>query len=108
MMTETVDPIAKARAAAVQTLLDRADSDAPFRALLLSDPRAAVVQVFGTDPLPGVTYRVVEEQAGEVAIVLPRRLDEGELPDTLLDLASGGTLFCAFLEYGPARPPKKR
>ncbi len=33
---------------------------------------------------------MIEEQPGEVILVLPRNIAQDELPDELLDLASGG------------------
>ncbi len=83
-------PLDKARLLLEVQLRERAAADAAFRARLLSDPHAAVTELLGFDPAPGVTFRVVEEGAGEAVLVLPRALAMDELPDALLDLASGG------------------
>ncbi|MGD9478626.1 NHLP leader peptide family natural product precursor [Shinella sp. G-2] len=90
-------------------LTERAETDQAFRALLKTDPHAALKQLVGVDPVPGFKINVIEEQAGEINIVLPTSIEEDELPDELLDLASGGTGFSAFILYGPNdAPPKPR
>lgn len=83
-------PLDKARQLLERQLRDRALADAGFRALLISDPHAAMVELLGVDPVPGLKIRVVEEDAGEAILVLPRYLGQDELPDDLLDFASGG------------------
>ena len=50
---------------------------------------------------------VIEEQAGEINIVLPASIEQDELPDELLDLASGGIGFSSFVLYGPNDAPSK-
>ncbi len=107
--THADDPLAKARAQITEALLKRAAEDKAFRDLLTSDPKAALKQMIGIDPLPGHKLKVIEEQAGEICLVLPRSLSNDELPDTLLDLASGGTSFSSFILFGPndAKPKKK-
>ncbi len=55
--------------------------------------------LLGVDPIPGYKINVVEEQPGEVTIALPAALDENELSDELLDLASGGISFSAFVDW---------
>lgn len=82
-----------------RTLIEKASEDAAFRKLLKENPHAALRELLGNDPIPSLTIRVIEEQPGEVTLVLPRNVAEDELPDELLDLASGGTLFMAFLEW---------
>lgn len=71
-------------------LRDAATGDAGFRARLLADPHAAIAEHLGFDPAPGIRIRVIEEGEGEAVLVLPRALGQDELPDALLDLASGG------------------
>lgn len=101
-----VDPLLQLRRQAEAALVDRAQSDTAFRALLVKDPHAAMKTLFGTDPIPGIAIKVVEEQPGEMTLVLPAA-DQSELPDDLLDLASGGTSFSAFILYGPNDAPPK-
>ncbi len=101
-----VDPLLQLRRQAEAALVDRAQSDAAFRALLVKDPHAALKTLLGTDPIPGIAIKVVEEQPGEMTLVLPAA-DQSELPDDLLDLASGGTSFSAFILYGPNDAPPK-
>ncbi|WP_186393416.1 MULTISPECIES: NHLP leader peptide family natural product precursor [unclassified Pannonibacter] len=83
-------PFEKARALLEAELRAKAQSDTAFRAALLSDPHAALLDLLGTDPVPSLAIRVLEETAGEVVLVLPRRIEADELPDELLDYASGG------------------
>ncbi|UNK39977.1 NHLP leader peptide family natural product precursor (plasmid) [Shinella sp. H4-D48] len=90
-------------------ITERAVSDTAFRALLKSDPHAALREMVGADPVPGFKINVIEERAGEINIVLPANIEKDELPDELLDLASGGIGFSAFVLYGPNdAPPKPR
>ncbi|MBK1841109.1 NHLP leader peptide family RiPP precursor [Azospirillum sp. YIM B02556] len=100
------DPLLQLRRQAEAALVDRAQSDAAFRALLVRDPHAALKTLLGTDPIPGLAIKVVEEQPGEMTLVLPAT-DQSELPDDLLDLASGGIKFSAFIQHGPNNIPQK-
>lgn len=103
----TNDTLSEVRRQAEQALVAKAQADDAFRALLLSNPHAALKQLLGVDPVPGLKITVVEEQPGEATIVLPAKLDESELPDELLDLASGGVSFSSFVLYGPNDAPPK-
>lgn len=94
-MSDTAIVIAKARQAIEVALVEKASADPAFRALLISDPHKAVKELLGSDPLPSVKMRVIEEAEGEVVLVLPRQMNQDELPDEILDLASGG--FYMFL-----------
>jgi hypothetical protein len=98
-MTEFVEGINKARAHIEASLIAKAMEDSAFRTLLKSDPHAALKQLMGNDPIPSLKIRVIEETAGEVTLVLPRQIAEDELPDELLDLASGGVSFSSFVDY---------
>lgn len=89
-MTDFIQTIEKARDHIQTAVLERAAADAGFRALLLTNPHAALRDLFGNDPVPSLTIRVVEEAAGEAVLVLPRQISQDELPDELLDLAAGG------------------
>ena len=56
---------------AQQQIIDRAGSDPAFRSQLLENPKEAIRDQLKI-PLPGsVTVRVIEEQPGEVILVLP-------------------------------------
>jgi hypothetical protein len=58
---------------AQQQVIDRASSDPEFRAQLLENPKEAISKQLGV-PLPeGITIRAIEEQPGEVVLVLPAR-----------------------------------
>lgn len=100
------DPFAAARQHVEKTILDRAASDSAFRSLLLRDPHAALKAAFGTDPVPGLSIRVVEEEVGEAILVLPRHLGSDELPDDLLDMASGGFASPFGPDFSSICPPK--
>lgn len=95
----TVDPIQAVRARVQEALVKRAEDNSEFRALLVAQPQAALAQLLGgTNPLPHLKMSVIEEKPGEVIIVLPAPIAVDELPDEMLDLASGGTSFLSFLE----------
>lgn len=76
---------------AEQQIVDRAMSDPDFRARLLENPRQAIQDELGTTLQ--ATIRVVEEQPGEVVLVLPARAMESGigLSDEELERAAGGT-----------------
>ncbi|WP_209000163.1 hypothetical protein [Pannonibacter tanglangensis] len=78
------------RAHVEAAVLTRARQDGDFRALLMTEPHAALRELLGNDPIPGLRIRVIEEPAGEVVLVLPRPIEADELPDELLDYAAGG------------------
>lgn len=111
-MTGFSEDMKKARAHLETGLRERAGKDQAFRTLLKADPHAAIRELMGTDPVPSLKIRVIEEGEGEAVLVLPRNIADDELPDEILDLATGGTLFIAFLEYpfgvGPTPCPKSR
>lgn len=100
----TTDALSKARAHIETALIEKATSDKAFREVLKNNPHDAIKQMLGTDPIPSFKITVIEEQAGEITLVLPRAIAQDELPDELLDLASGGIGFSAFLtpeqQYG--------
>ncbi len=91
-----VDPLTQARQHIEKHLLLRASSDAAFRELLKSNPHAAIKELIGNDPIPSLKITVIEENAGEVVLVLPRSITQDELPDELLDIASGGGSYTTF------------
>ncbi|MEH0072557.1 NHLP leader peptide family RiPP precursor [Pannonibacter sp. Pt2-lr] len=86
----TAYPFEKARAVLEAELRKKAETDTAFRSALLNDPHAVLVELLGTDPVPSLAIRVLEEAPGEIVLVLPRRIEADELPDELLDYAAGG------------------
>ncbi|HKJ56231.1 MAG TPA: NHLP leader peptide family RiPP precursor [Nitriliruptoraceae bacterium] len=69
----------------------RAQRDPEFRARLTEDPRATLEHLLGVE-LGDVTVRVVEEDAGEVVVVLPPPAASTDLTDAeLAGVAAGGT-----------------
>ncbi len=108
-MAVSTDPMTLARMRVQEALVARAEADQAFRALLVSDPRAALRQLLGVDPIPNYRLRVIEEQPGEVTLVLPHDIAADELPDELLDLASGGFIFSGDFypeEWGCKKPQR--
>ncbi|WP_186415007.1 NHLP leader peptide family natural product precursor [Pannonibacter sp. P2PFMT1] len=100
-MSQT-DPIAEVRQHIEKALLAKATADAAFRELLKTNPHAAIKEMIGTDPVPNLKMTVIEETAGELILVLPRSIAQDELPDELLDLASGGAPEITWtMIYGP-------
>lgn len=83
--------IETARKEVEAALVQKALEDADFRGRLVRDPQSALKELLGFNPIPNYTIRVIEEQPGEVVLVLPRPLEIDELPDELLDPAAGGT-----------------
>lgn len=105
---EPNDPLQAVRAHIEKALIAKAADEEDFRNLLKADPHAALTTLLGRDnPLPNLKINVIEEKSGEVTIVLPAPLQRDELPDELLDLASGGICFSSFVLYGPPYPKKK-
>lgn len=102
------NPIAQARAHAEKALVERAQTDAAFRDLLKTNPHAALRELLGGDPIPSLKITVLEEQPGEIILVLPTALDQSELPDELLDVVSGGISFSSFVLYDKPLAPKKK
>ncbi len=100
------DLFQQARRHIEKTLLERAAADPSFRALLVSDPHAALKAAFGTDPIPHLTIRVVEERENEAVLALPRAVASDELSDEILDLASGGFASPFGPDFSSICPPK--
>ncbi|WP_430512893.1 NHLP leader peptide family RiPP precursor [Pannonibacter phragmitetus] len=82
--------IETARKEVEAALVQKALEDADFRVRLVRDPQGTLKELLGFNPIPGYAIRVIEEQLGEVVLVLPRPLEIDELPDEVLDLAAGG------------------
>jgi hypothetical protein len=84
-----------------RSVIDRAETDPVFHAHLLQDPKAAIEEQFGI-PLPAdIRIRVVEEQPGEVVLVLPAQsTGSGEqLSEADLEQVAGGleTFMCSWI-----------
>jgi Nitrile hydratase, alpha chain len=77
-----------------QQVIDRAMRDPDFRSRLLETPRAAIQEELGTAISSSTRIRVVEEQLGEVILVLPARPMEpgATISDEDLEQAAGGAL----------------
>jgi hypothetical protein len=67
--------------------------DPDFRARLLENPQEAIGEELGTAISSSATFRVIEEQPGEVVLVLPARPMEsgGALSDEELEQVAGGS-----------------
>ena len=79
------------RAEVEDVIRAQADSDSDFRAKLMASPREAIAGLFRAEPKPGLAFAVVEEQPGEVVLVLPAAKDELSMAE--LDQASGGATY---------------
>lgn len=97
-MTETTS---WTRSTVEQAIRDAAGSDADLRARLIAAPAEALTEMFGTAPRADLSFRVVEEQPGEVVLVLPAANDE--LSAAELDQASGGASYT--IRFGNTTPP---
>lgn len=84
------DTMTAARTHIEPALIEQASASTRFRDLLKSNPHAAIRDLLGNDPVPSLNIRVVEEQPGEITVVLPRAIAQDELPDEVLDYAAGG------------------
>jgi hypothetical protein len=75
-----------------QQVIDRAATDPEFRKRLIEDPNAALREQTGVPLPPTVTIRVIEEQPGEVVLVLPARdaASGRQLSDAELEGVAGG------------------
>lgn len=75
-----------------QQVIDQAMSDPGFRNRLLQDPKAAIQEQLGISIPASVSLRVVEEQPGEVVLVLPAgTMQSGaQLSDADLEGVAGG------------------
>mgnify|MGYP001814307662 CR=1 FL=1 len=72
-------------------LRERAQREPEFRARLLEDPKGAVADALGLEFPEQLSVRVVEEQPGEVVVVVPPAPESGaELTDAELEQAAGG------------------
>ncbi|MFN4011461.1 MAG: hypothetical protein ACK4K8_16035 [Pannonibacter sp.] len=85
------DEVSWNRADVEDVIRTLAETDAAFRARLIADPRGAIAELFRAEPKSGLTFTVVEEQPGEVVLVLPAAQDELSLAE--LDQASGGATY---------------
>lgn len=79
------------RADVEEVIRTQAETDAAFRARLIEDPRGAIAELFHAEPKAGLAFTIVEEQPGEVVLVLPAAKDELSVAE--LDQASGGATY---------------
>jgi hypothetical protein len=77
---------------AQQQIIDRATRDPAFRSRLLENPKMAIEEELGRSIFSSATIRVIEEQPGEVILVLPARpIEPGtNLSDEDLERVAGG------------------
>jgi hypothetical protein len=75
-----------------QQIILQASSDPEFRNRLLQDPKAAIEEQLGIQVPASVLVRVVEEEPGEVVLVLPAQgMAPGtQLSDAELEGVAGG------------------
>ena len=77
---------------AQQRVVDRAVRDPDFRTRLLENPQEAIQEELGIPISSATTIRVVEEQPGELVLVLPPRpMEAGAMiSDEELEQVAGG------------------
>ncbi|MEH0072973.1 NHLP leader peptide family RiPP precursor [Pannonibacter sp. Pt2] len=86
-----MDMMPDARQTLETAIRRRAGEDAAFRNMLLTDTKALLEEVFGAQGAPGLQIKVIEEQPGEVVLVLPAvPAGHDELSAQDLDKVSGG------------------
>jgi hypothetical protein len=75
-----------------QRIINRAMSDPDFRTRLLENPQMAIEEDLGTPLSSSAPIRVIEEQPGEVILVLPAlsTLPSTTLSDEDLEQVAGG------------------
>jgi hypothetical protein len=64
-------PVPTGRPEIERRIIDRAQSDAEFRARLIADPRAALAELLGVEVPAFIEVAVVEERPDLLCIVLP-------------------------------------
>jgi hypothetical protein len=81
--------------AAHQRILDLAMRDPGFRASLLANPREAIQGALSVSIPEGAPIRVVEEQPGEVVLVVPARAmaSRTSLSEEDLETVAGGAVY---------------
>lgn len=86
-----MDMMLDARQTLEMAIRTRAGEDPAFRNMLLTDTKALLEEVFGAQGAPGLQIKVIEEQPGEVVLVLPAvPAGHDELSAQDLDKVSGG------------------
>jgi hypothetical protein len=78
-------------------IVERAQRDGEFKALLLKDPRKAVEKELGIALPSHIQFEVVEESATKLCLVLPEP-SKAPLSDADLESVTGGVAdFTAFM-----------
>lgn len=84
---------------AVQKVLTKAQEDAEFRKLVLTDVYAAVKEVSGKEVPREFKINIVDGTGYHATFILPEvRKSADELTETDLELVAGGSKFVDFLE----------
>lgn len=92
METKPMDMMLDTRQTLETAIRTRAGEDPAFRTMLLTDANTLLEEVFGSQGIPGLQIRIIEEKPGEVVLVLPAIPSEArdELSAQDLDKVSGG------------------
>ena len=87
-------PAPLTRDAIGQLIAEKAWREPDFHRAILADPHAAIEQATGQPVPPGVTIKVVEDDAHTVHFVMPARPSQtGEVSDEELEQVAGGTVL---------------
>ena len=86
----------------IQQVIKRAQTDAEYRRLCLSDPNGAVREVASKEVPDNYTLRFVENHGADLTVVLPDAIaEQTELSDRELDYVAGGKCGISCGATGP-------
>jgi hypothetical protein len=77
-------------------IITKALEDDSFRTKLFENPREVLAQEAGKEVPEGLKINIIEEEAGSVTIVIPRKISktgaDGELSEEALEKVAGGAI----------------